>query len=574
MQDPARSVHHACAIWGSRGTFRRDMGFVGKVVAALRAHWLPLTLVCLCALTVLPIAVRPGWPLNHDRLALFERVEIFRREFAAGHVFPLWTPFCSNGHGSPVPFIYHRLFNSVAGVLALVFGTVRGTALAIVVSLSVGALGMSACARALGLPPWLRLWAGALLPIAHYTFVNWLVRGSAAELTAGMLGTWLLYVCLRMQAGHPFGLRLGVVLVLIFYAHVVIFVYAMILIAIATLFTLRFEPGELAESAQHLAKGVGIALAIVLAFAGPYAAALVLIGREFSLHRLSDFVPQEHFSPIAHYLVDPYAWGETYDGISVEIGRFLVLGLALASILNLTTRDWFRDRAFLTLASALATYFALQTPLAAAFYEAIPATQIIQFPWRLMVFITPLCILLLARLANGLIERGGVHARMALAIVAGVFVAQVAFTTRPYRATYVWYKPAVLEYVLDALNGPYAAGEFVPIGLPNEQPPPSAPFLRLDGCTLVSSSVDLDRLRKVPFGTVDLTFTSERGCTVHLSQFRTLLLIVEASAGGEVTRTRYGTTDVTLPPGRSTVHIARRGLFDALARAITARDDT
>jgi hypothetical protein len=65
----------------------------------------------------------PGWPINHEFFVMFERVEAFRRAYLAGDWFPLWTPFSNNGHGSPIPFFYHRLFNTGASLLAVVAGS-------------------------------------------------------------------------------------------------------------------------------------------------------------------------------------------------------------------------------------------------------------------------------------------------------------------------------------------------------------------------------------------------------------------------------------------------------------------
>ena len=69
------------------------------------------------------ILVLPGWPDNHDGVACFQKVEIFRLAFAGGNLLPLWTPLAENGYGSPFPFFYHRLFNTLAGAVALATGS-------------------------------------------------------------------------------------------------------------------------------------------------------------------------------------------------------------------------------------------------------------------------------------------------------------------------------------------------------------------------------------------------------------------------------------------------------------------
>lgn len=72
----------------------------------------------LALLAVAVVLPGRGWPYNHDGLSAFERTESFRRAFLAGDLFPTWSPFCFNGHGTPGPFFYHRLFYTVSGGLA------------------------------------------------------------------------------------------------------------------------------------------------------------------------------------------------------------------------------------------------------------------------------------------------------------------------------------------------------------------------------------------------------------------------------------------------------------------------
>ena len=536
------------------------------LVAWAQRNWLALAHVLVCAAVILPIAARPGWPYNHEVSGPFQRVEAFRREFAAGNLFPLWTPFCFNGHGSPMPFLYHRLFNSVAGLLALPFGTVGGVKRALVLSLIVGSLGISAAARELGSRPAIRLWCGAILPVAHYTLVNWLVRGSPAELSAGMLVAWLIYVCLRMQSGKPFGARLGVVLVLIFYAHLVVFLYTLPLLVVAVVTHVATRPGARAQATKRVARGVGIAAAIVVVFAAPYAAAIGLIGREFNLDRLAIYVPQHELVAVSRYFADGFPWGQQWRGFSVEIGRFLLVATFLAGAIVLGKRPQISVPPLAFMVVSAAAYFWFQLPVAARFFVAVPIAQIIQFPWRLLVFITPLVILILAALAGAVWQLGGRWVPVAIVLLAGPWCAQARLAWMAYRANYQWMGADELTADLARLDGPFAAGEFLPRRLADRPLPPRAPLFQFEGCRLVSSSVDLRRLEDIPFETVDLQVVAGTGgCTIHFSQFSTALLLVQPSPGGRVVRTETETTDVILPAGAGALHVERRGLVRALA---------
>jgi hypothetical protein len=542
------------------------------VLTWIRENWLPLTLVALSCAVILPISLRPGWPVDHDVGPLFERVEAFRRELAAGNLFPLWTPFCFNGHGSPMPFLYHRLFNTVAGLLALVFGTLGGLERAIVLSFVVGALGMAAAARELGGSPGIRLWSGAILPIAHYTFVNWLIRGSAAELTAGMLVPWLICACLRLLSGKTFGVRMGVALVLLFYAHIVVFLYSLPLLVIAAVAHLVARSGERGRAAKQLGRGAAVAGAFVLVGVGPYAAGVQLIGqREFNLKALGIYLPQNQLVDFSRYFVDNFPWGQRWEGFSVEIGRFLIAALVVAGVVVIARRARIAARPFAFLIAGAIAYLALQLPFAGNLYAAIPIAQIIQFPWRLLVFITPLVILALAVLARSIFELGGRWSYLAVGLLAGTWAAQASFTMAAYRADYAWLTPEALQARLDQLDGPFAAGEFLPQRLAARPLPARAPLFRFDGCRLASSSVDLARLETVPFETVHLMLESASGCTVHFSQFMTALIAVRPSAGGQVRRADDETTDVVFPPGPAQLTVERRGLLRALGHAIRNR---
>jgi hypothetical protein len=546
-------------------------GRAQSVVRWLRANWIPLTHLALCAAVIAPISSQPGWPLAHDVHPLFQRVEAFRREFAAGNLFPLWTPFGNLGHGMPMPLFYHRLFNTVAGLLALFVGTVSAVKVAFVPTLAVGATGMAAAAEELGCPPWIRLWSGAVLPLAHYTFVNWLIRGSAAELTAGMLIPWLVVPCLRMQSGKPFGARLGAILVLLFFAHVSICLYSVFLVAVAVICCVVGGRRAPAATARYLARGLGIGAVIVALGAGPTALAIWLVGPEFCLDRLALYVPQRQIVPdwTLYFVDNLFPWGQTWHGIDFEISRFVIGSLLVTAIIALAKRKRFRAQTFAFLAAGAVVYFWFQLPMAEGFYKSVKISQILQFPWRLLVYVTPLVILMTAVLARAVFELGGRWALAAAGILAVAWGAQANFARAPYRIAYEWVAPQFLAAEVASLDVGTGADEFLPAGLAD--PPPPRDLVQLDGCTLASSNVDLRRLTSRAFETLELHLESSAGCTMHFSQFWTTLVRVRASAGARVVRAPDQTTDVLLPPGASTVQIDRRGVLRSIGHAIRQR---
>src|SRR5664279_4720387 len=123
------------------------------------------------------ILVLPGWPENHEGVACFQRVEIFRRAFADGNLLPLWTPLAENGYGSPFPFYYHRLFNTLAGAMALATGSViTAVKAAIPLLLFMGALGMRRALLAMGLGAFHAMGGALLLVFSNYSYTDWVVR--------------------------------------------------------------------------------------------------------------------------------------------------------------------------------------------------------------------------------------------------------------------------------------------------------------------------------------------------------------------------------------------------------------
>src|SRR5664279_5876592 len=124
------------------------------------------------------ILVLGGWPDNHDGVACFQKVEIFRRAFADGNLMPLWTPLAENGLGSPFPFFYHRLFNTLAGAAALVTGTsLSAVKLVIPLLLFAGALGMRKAILSMGLDSFHAASGAVLLVFSNYAYTDWVVRG-------------------------------------------------------------------------------------------------------------------------------------------------------------------------------------------------------------------------------------------------------------------------------------------------------------------------------------------------------------------------------------------------------------
>jgi len=508
-----------------------------------------------------------GWPSNHDALSAFERTEWFRQAFLAGDLFPTWSPFCFNGHGTPGPFFYHRLFYTLSGAVAALTGSSRdGVVVALVATLAAGGLGMERLGRALRWPGPLALTAAALLVLAPYTYSDWLVRGAMAELSAGMLVPWLFLAAHRVLCGERRGAAaLGVVWALLFYAHVVIWLYASLVVALAYAGALVAPPGAAPRVERRAAaRRALITAGVMLAGVGIHALAIHRLGPYFSLDQLRVYLPTQNFEPPKRYLTMPrFRWGEEWKGFSVEIGRSVLLGLAALLPLCVVARQRPGRRAVALIGGTALVCFALQLELSAPFYRYVPLVDVIQFPWRLMTFVTPAVIVLFGELAAAAMRSPARWQRAATAaVVVAVTASQVVFAVRAQRIRYPWIPAEELARAVRDLDGPWAGNEFLARGV--HPVPPRVPFLAIEGCVLRSSVPSGDLSRPFHFARIELEVEAGPACTIHFSQFATPFVGVTGVPPGAVRRTAQGTIEIEVPPGARRVVLERRGVLAAL----------
>jgi hypothetical protein len=520
------------------------------------------------------VLVLDGWPRNHDGAAGFQRVETFRRAFAEGNVLPLWEPRAENGYGSPFPFFYHRLFNTLAGAVALATGSPY-TAVKVVVPflLFAGALGTFRVLSAIGLGRAYATGGALLLAFSNYAYTDWVVRGAFAEFTAFMLVPWLTLAALGVVRGAPrAGWGLGAALTLMFFAHSVLFVFAFPLVLVAFLGAF-----VLSRERRRVLANMARAALVVLVVAGPFLLGIRLFGDGLAVdrQRSGPFSVFRNFAPLGLYLYDRLAgWTSSTAGYTTEIGRgfntlaivsfaavaagFARRRLSLGRILE-TRAAW-----FLVLGSGLC-YFLLQMPVASPLYRALPPLQFLQFPWRLLAYSTLLSILVLC-LSLDLLEasRPGPAARLSLrAALLGAVLFQVWYGVGrppPDRLFSVADIDADLEADPNGATSGFD-GAFRPQGI---SLPPRRPFLEATGCAVESASpvealagvVDVPELR--------LVVEAAPGAELVINQFANPFLAVSGAEGASVGTTAWGAILVRPPTGWSHIVIRRRGLLAAL----------
>jgi hypothetical protein len=520
------------------------------------------------------ILVLPGWPDNHDGVACFQKVEIFRRALADGNLLPLWTPLAENGYGSPFPFFYHRLFNTLAGAVALATGS-SCTAVKVVIPLLLfaGALGMRRAFCAMGLGEFHAVSGALLLVFSNYAYTDWYVRGAFGEFAAFMLVPWLTLAALGVVQGKPrAGWGLGAVLSLIFFAQSTIFVFAFALVLVAFAGAL-----VLSKERRRALANLGQAALVVLPVTGPFAFGIWLFGNDLDLDRLRTgmFSVFRNFAPLEDYLYDRLGgWTSSTAGYTVEIGRgFNTLSLVcLAAVAaGLARRGLSAARAretlpawFLVVGSALC-YLVLQTPLASPLYRLAPPIQFIQFPWRLLAFSTPASIFVLC-LSLDLLEasrpRPAVrHGLRAVLLVAVLF--QVWYGVgRPPTDRILGTKEIEASLTTERLAATSVfSGAFRPRGV---SLPPPRPFLEATGCVVENASPGAALHGIVDVRELRLIVDAAPGGALVINQFANPFLAVSAGEGGRVGTTAWGAILVRPAPGRSEIVMRRRGLLAAL----------
>lgn len=499
-------------------------------------------------LMMAPITTAPGWPHNHEFAAPFERVEAMRRAFAAWDFFPTWTPFCFNGHGSPGPLIYHRLFNWVAALLSLVLGTSQGVRVALIGFAWLGGVGLVRSARRLGLGWVMSVMLAAIYVWSPYSLIDWLVRGSFAEFALMMVVPWLLEALLRQLQGERAWRSIGVWLGLTLHAHQSIGLYLCLLPVAAAVLTFLVARGRRLQVLLDSLKAAALAGAIVL----PWLLAIQVVGPFFRIDVLKMYVPWGQYVPWARYVADDtFPWGATFQGFSVELSRWLlevlvgVVALALLVGARLTRR---LELVFLGLALGFATY--LQLEQSASLYQAVPRAELLQFPWRLLALATPVAILILGVLVDAVRPR----AARALALAAAAWVAWKHFelVKRAEDVKYRGYTQPELTKILTELDGPFSAAEYLPKTL--AQTPERTDWVRSEGCVIKRvTPAQPEHFKRLEIEVEP----SATPCRLLFSQFDTPMLDVEGD-GTRVAGATFLTIEVS--SGGRSVALRKRSL--------------
>lgn len=390
--------------WRNDTIDHRRAGFILLVGGAI---------ALVAALTLLPVAIRQGWPMNHEFSlpwnfnSFYLRTLVYAEHMRQGDWLPIWSVTDNGGFGSPQPLMYHKLFYLVSGAFLAICGQMKlSILLSVWLFLLGGAAGLYRLCRTLGCNRYWSACGAILLLLANYTVTNWLVRGAMAEFAGAMLVPWVLTAFMRwLQAPdeRPYARArlLALSLALLCLAHSVLAFYLGLLLTacFGCLVLLRRVSLRMLK-AGPLACGALLFIVLV----GPYMAAMRTIGADYDMQRIlpAAFLPENQMKPLQSYLWDSaWVWGESWDRYTVQLDlpvlALFVAGLVLwgySWVLAGIKQKKERQRRtlpvdLLALGIIMVLCIALQTRWAIPFYQHMPGAAFIQFPWRLLGILTP-----------------------------------------------------------------------------------------------------------------------------------------------------------------------------------------
>jgi hypothetical protein len=510
------------------------------------------------------VLLRDGWPRAHDHYAQFQRIEGFRRAFAAGLWYPLWTPFAARGFGSPYPLFYHRLYSTMGALLSRsAAGVITSVKAMTVLILFAGGTGMRRLLRISGVGEAFAMAGGVLLMISPYVLNDWLVRAAMAELLAMMMLPWLYAEMALFLKGERHWIRFGIELVLLFHAHSLLCYWFLLSFVPFTL--LSVTPGWRQRAWGGAAREwprAAAAVAIAVLGVVPHVVVMQSVRGYFNMESLttvSYLRVENNFFPPWKYIVDPFSWSTTYTAGSVEINRYACIAL-LGSLALPGVLQRYRTASEIPLFTFFLVWTAicllLQLPESLFVFNTLPQGRFIQFPWRLLAFITIGVVFMLMTTAQAMQEKLG-----AAMVACTVALTLVHFGTVPVFRTETLVSQGILT-ALTTLSGPNSGGEYELNGMTEQ----TLPNKRL----VIVATMCADKLKtNHAFAADGLQVSADltEPCRISVAQYQTPLLAIELENAELVSPTPSIAVLIELHPGHSSVRIRPKTFWEMLTWA-------
>jgi len=353
---------------------------------------------------MLPAIRTAGWPHGTD---FDNKTQLYAKHIKEGDFIPIWSSDDAYGMGSPLPTFYHKTFYYISGTALVITNSVK---LSILMSIGlfmlVGTYGMRFCLRKMTEHKIFIVLASQTILFANYTFTNWLVRDDMAEFAAMMIVPWLIWWCLKLLKEKKFSYSIAPIMFFLINAHNVIALFGLIPAAIAYLVFLMKEK---LEGFYRTIKPALISVGILMVLLLPLLILEKLFLRYYDPSKITQagYLASSNFHPFYDYLLHPhYIWLNASTDLTVQIDFgitiplvIILLGLLIDlfsfSKLGHFTRK-LKGKLGVFLLASMTIFILLQLKISGTLYEHLKFMQFLQFPWRLLTYITVLGIIFIA----------------------------------------------------------------------------------------------------------------------------------------------------------------------------------
>lgn len=350
-------------------------------------------LLIIASVALKALFATPYLPLMHDQVQA-ERVFEMAKSLSFGQFPVRLVGDLGYGFGYPL-FNYYAPLPYYMGALLFLLGLnlIVATKLMIAIAFIAAGFTMYLCAKRyvgeLG-----ALLSATLYVLAPYHGVQLYVRGALGELVTyalfplvvyGLLELWSAKLNRRKAVLGVLGL-VGIAMGHTLGLYITLLLWALYSIVLSVVLSRRNKPFLATWLKRNLAF-IGIALALSAFFWMPAFFELRYIN--FSVASGNDVNYRDHFVTLGQLWNSPWGFGGSTkgvdkDGMSFMIGKITLL-LALVSLLLVYIKRGPHKKIWWGMAVlALVSIFSM-TESSSAIWEAIPAMNIIQFPWRFLI---------------------------------------------------------------------------------------------------------------------------------------------------------------------------------------------
>lgn len=333
------------------------------------------------------------------------RIAEMYQAVADGHIPPRWSAHFGYGYGMPL-FLFYAPLPYYVGAFFYSLGAslVTSVQLLFIVVNVLTMIGTYLMGKLLG-GKWMGLLLATLYTLAPYRAVNLFVRGALSEAWGMAMLPWMIVGWLMiLQNKHVGWLVLVLSTAALLLSHnltAFIFVPFFILIILAQWLVQSRNWLQLLRTFGSLALGFGLATYYVIPalLESKYTQLRSLILTGYFDFRL-------HFLYLRQFFLDVWNYGGSQwgpdDGISFFLGYGLLLATAIgagAFFWQLKSNRWRMSTALwanIGLAALTGVALLLTTQKTQWLWEAVPFMSYLQFPWRYLLLITMLLMLLVA----------------------------------------------------------------------------------------------------------------------------------------------------------------------------------